>query len=60
MGASRFGYPNINTTKYTNEQNMQNVKAYMFELSDSANQYIERLESEIEGLREEINSIKNQ
>lgn len=60
MAGTRFGYPNINISQYSNEQNLKNAKTFMCNMSESVSQYIELLENEIETLRQEINSLKGE
>lgn len=58
MSAGRLGYPNVNIGRYSNEQNIQNMNAFMCELSDTVNHYIGTLEEEIETLKSEIETLK--
>ena len=51
MSASRFGYPNIKVGKMTNEQNMQSVKGFLYQMSDETSQYITNLEQEVADLK---------
>lgn len=60
MSASRFGYPNIKVGKMTNEQNIQNVKSYLYELSDNTSRYIINLENEVEELKKELAKLRSQ
>lgn len=58
MSSSKFDYPSINVGGKSNEQNMQAVKAYLNNLSDQLNFYVNTLEEEIAELREMIESMQ--
>lgn len=58
MSGSRFGYPNVKVGKLTNEQNIQNVKSFLYTMSEQTSQYINNLENEIIELRAEIESLR--
>ncbi len=60
MSASKFGYPNIKVGKMTNEQNMQDVKSYLYEMSDNTSRYIINLENEVEELKKELAKLRSQ
>ena len=55
MSASRFGYPNIKDGKNTNEQNMQNIRSFLFQMSDEVSQYLDNIEQKLE----ELEKLKN-
>ena len=46
--STRFGYPNIKVGKLSNEQNIQNTKAFLYAFSES--KYIENLENKVNTL----------
>lgn len=54
MSSSKFDYPNINIGGKSNEQNMQAVKAYLNNLSDQLNFYLNDMETQILELKEMI------
>lgn len=58
MSSSKFDYPSINVGGKSNEQNMQAVKAYLNNLSDQLNFYINTLEDEITELKETIENMQ--
>lgn len=60
MSASKFGYPNIKIGKMTIEQNMQNVKSYLYQMSDNTSKYINSLENEVEELKKKIAKLESQ
>lgn len=45
-----FGYPNIDVSKKTNEQNLQSAKNYMMELSDNIAFYLNQMEARVSNL----------
>ena len=58
--STRFGYPNIKVGKLSNEQNIQNTKAFLYAFSESTSQYIENLENKVNALEGIIeNMAKN-
>ena len=48
--STRFGYPNIKVGKLSNEQNIQNTKAFLYAFSESTSRYIENLENKVNTL----------
>ena len=59
--STRFGYPNIKVGELSNEQNIQNTKAFLYAFSESTSQYIENLENKVntlEGIIENLNKGK--
>ena len=59
--STRFGYPNIKVGKLSNEQNIQNTKAFLYAFSESTCQYIENLENKVntlEGIIDNLNKGK--
>ena len=58
MSGSRFGYPNVKVGKLTNEQNIQNVKSFLYNMSEQISTYINNLENEIAELKSEIENLK--
>lgn len=48
--STRFGYPNIKVGKLSNEQNIQNTKAFLYAFGESTSQYIENLENKVNTL----------
>lgn len=60
MAESRFGYANVHIGKYSNEQNIRNMKSFADNLSESVSFYIQNLENEIEELRGVIEEMKKE
>lgn len=54
MSSTRFGYPNIKVGKLSNEENIQNIKSYLYALSESTSQYIENLENKVNTLENNL------
>lgn len=58
MAESRFGYANVSTSKFSNEQNIRNLKSFADGLSENVSFYIQSLEDEIDNMRAEIEEMK--
>jgi len=53
-----FDYPSISVDNKTNEQNMAQAKAWMYQMVDQLNYSIEYLEDRIAYLENKINSME--
>lgn len=60
MAESRFGYANVHTGKYSNEQNIRNLKSFADSMSEAVSFYVQTLENEIEELKAEIEKIRKE
>lgn len=55
MTGTKIDYPNVNSKK-SNEQNIMALKSYLNELSDLLNYRLDKLESEVDSIKEAIMS----
>ena len=55
MTGTKIVYPNVNSIK-SNEQNIMALKSYLNELSDLLNYRLDKLESEVDSIKEAIMS----
>ena len=55
--AAKLGTPTVDTEKYSNEQNIANIKNYLYGLSEEMEYYINNLQSQIDSLTAKINAM---
>ena len=55
-----FNSPNISLATKTTEQNIQSIKSYLIEMSDSLNYHLNNMEARMEQMQKEIDDLKFQ
>lgn len=58
MSATRFGYPNIEPGRYSNEQNLMNTRDFMNHMSEQISFQMESMENEIEELKQRLSRLE--